>query len=115
MLAEDLLANLPPPSLRFDLPSVRKYYENTKFPNSKFKINFVSEETVLKLLKDLDENKVARLENLSGKFLIDGATVLAKLISQIYNLSIKYSIFPSDCKIPKLKPLFKNILTSFSF
>ena len=69
----------------------------------------MSEETVLKLLQDLDENKAAGLDNLSGKFLKDGATVLAKPISQICNLSIKYSIFPSDCKIAKLKPLFKKV------
>ena len=68
----------------------------------------MSEETVLKLLKDLDENKTVGLDNLSGKFLKDGATVLVKPISQICNLSIKYSIFTSNCKIAKLKPLFKK-------
>ena len=35
-------------------------------------------------------------------------TVLAKPVSQICNLSIKYSIFPSDFKKAKLKPLFKK-------
>ena len=45
---------------------------------------------------------------ISGKFLKDVATILAKPISQICNLSIKYSIFPPDCKIAKLKSLFKN-------
>ena len=74
----------------------------------KFKFNFVSEKTELKLLQNLDENKPAGLDNLSGKFLKDGVTVLAKSISQICNLPIKYSIFPSDCKIVKLKPLFKK-------
>ena len=68
----------------------------------------MSEENVLKLVKDMDENKVAGLENLSGKFLKDGATVLGKPISQICNLSRKYSIFPPDCKIVKLKPLLKK-------
>ena len=72
------------------------------------KLNFVTEETVLKLLQDLDENKSAGLHNLSGNFLKDRATVLAKPVSQIYNLSIKYSILLSDCKIAKLKPLFKK-------
>ena len=66
----------------------------------------MSEETVLKFLQDLDESKAAGLDNLSGKFLKDGATVSVKPISQICSLSIKYSIFPSDCKIAKLKPLF---------
>ena len=62
----------------------------------------------LPLLWDLDQIQFGNLDNLSGKFLKDRATVLAKPISQICNLSVKYSIFPSDCKIAKLKPLFKK-------
>ena len=52
--------------------------------------------------------KIKLLDNLSRAFLKDGTTVLAEPISQICNLSIKYSIFPSDCKIAKLKTLFKK-------
>ena len=108
-LADDLLANLPAPSLRFGLNSARQYHKKIlKYPESKFIFNFVSAETVLKQLHDLDENKAVDLDNLPGKFLKDGAIVLAKPISPICNLSIKYSIFPSDCKIAKLKPLFKK-------
>ena len=100
---------MPYPSLRFGLNSVQQYYEKIlENPKSKFKFNVVSEETVLKHLEDLDEDKAGGLDNLSGKFLKDGATVLAKPFSQICNLTIKYSICPSDCKIPKLKPLFKK-------
>ena len=95
--------------MRFGLNSVQQYYEKIlKYPKSKFEFKVVSDETVLKLFQDLDENRAAGLDNLSGKFLKDGATVLAKLISQICNLSIKYSIFLSDCKIAKLKALFKK-------
>ena len=54
---------------------------------------------LLKHLQDFDENETVGLNNLSGKVLRDAATVLAKPISQICNLSIKYSIFTSDCKI----------------
>ena len=108
-LADDLLKNLPPPSMVFDLSSVRHYYEkNLKLPDSKFSFTSVTEETILKILKELNENKAAGFDNLSGKFLKDGASVLAKPISQICNLSIKYTIFPSKCKIAKLKPLFKK-------
>ena len=60
---------------------------------------FVSEKTVLKILQGMDENKTAGLDNLSGKFLKDGATVLAKPISRICNLSIKYSIILLISKI----------------
>ena len=81
---------------------------NSKGPNSKFKFNFVSKETLLKLLQDLYENKAVSFDNLSAKFLKDGATVLTKRISQICKFSIKYSIFPSGFKIAKLKPLFKK-------
>ena len=57
----------------------------------------------------MDESKAAGLDNLSGKFLKDGATDCFSLtISQICKLSIKYSIFPSDRKIAKLKALFKK-------
>ena len=83
--------------MRFGFTSVRQYYEKIlKLRNSKFKFNFVSEEAVVKLLKDLDGNNVACMDNLSGKSLKDGTTVLAKLISQISNLSIKYSIIQKE-------------------
>ena len=68
----------------------------------------MTEETILKSLKDINENKAVYLDNLRRKFLKDAVTVLAKSISQIFNLSIKYSIFPSDCRITKLKPLFNK-------
>ena len=101
-LAVNFLANLPPSSLRFGLHSVWQYYEKSlKYPNCKFTFNFVSKETVLKLLQDLDENKAAGLDDLSGKFLKNRVTVLGKPVSQIFNLSIKYSIFPFDCEIAK--------------
>ena len=56
----------------------------------------------------MGENKAVSVGCLSGQSLKDEATVLAKSISQICNISLKYSIFPSDCKITKLKPLFKK-------
>ena len=57
-------------------------------------------------------NKAAGIDNLSGKFLKDGANILAKPISELCNLSIKYSLFPTDCQIAKLKPLFKKDSTT---
>ena len=46
--------------------------------------------------------------NLSGHFLEDGSKVLATPVVQIYNLSIKLSTVPDECKIVKLKPLYKK-------
>ena len=68
-----------------------------------------SEDETLKLLKDTNPEKAAGIDNLSGRFLKDGAVGLALPISKPCNLSIKRSKFPLDCKIAKLKPLYKKV------
>ena len=104
------MINYPlPPCNRFGITSVRKYYQDVlNLLPCKFKFSFVAEDLVLKLLKDMNIDKAAGIDNLSGKILTDAANILAKPISEICNLSIKYSIFPTDCQIAKLKPLFKR-------
>ena len=109
-LASDLVAKLPSPSNRFGITSVRKYYQDVlNLLPCKFKFSFVPEDLVLKLLKDMNIDKAAGIDNLSGKF---AANILAKPISEICNLSIKYSVFPTHCQIAKLKPLFKKDSTT---
>ena len=53
-------------------------------------------------------DKAAGIDNLFEKFLKYGANVQAKPISKTCNLSIKYSIFPTDCHIAILKPLLNK-------
>ena len=54
-------------------------------------------------------NKAIGIDNLFGRFLKDGSKVfIATPIVQIYNLSIKLSAVPDECKIAKLKPLYKK-------
>ena len=65
-------------------------------------------EKILSILEGLNPSKAAGIDNLSGKFLKDGAHVLARPISQLCNLSIKLNSFPRSCKIAKVKPLFKK-------
>ena len=57
------------------------------------------------LLKSCNDNKAAGIDNVSGRFLKDGADVLGIPITQICNLSIKLSHFLKDCKVAKVKPL----------
>ena len=57
-------------------------------------------------MKGLNPSKAAGVDNLSGKFLKDGADILP--ISQLCNLSMKLNSFPRSCKIAKVKPLFKK-------
>ena len=49
-------------------------------------------------------DKAGGIDNLSGKFLKDGA--------ELCNLSINYSLFPTDYQIAKLKALFKKDSTT---
>ena len=53
-------------------------------------------------------SKAPGIDSITGRFLRDGASVLALPISQLCNLSITSATFPSSCKIAKLKPLFKK-------
>ena len=63
---------------------------------------------MLKLLKDVNIDKHAGIDNLSGKFLEDRANILIKPVSKIFNIPIRHSIFPTNCRIAKLKSLFKK-------
>ena len=53
-------------------------------------------------------NKATGIDNLSGRFLKGGSKVLANPITQICNHYIKLSAVPDECKIAKLKPLYKK-------
>ena len=68
----------------------------------------VSEEDVKKILHSLDTSKAAGMNQIPAKFLRNGAEVLALPLRNIINLSIKLSTFPEECKIAKLKPIFKK-------
>ena len=73
----------------------------------------MTEGIVLQLLKHMDIDKAAGIDKFSGKFLKDGVNILAKPISELCNLSIKDSLFPSECKIVKLKHYSKRVLQHF--
>ena len=57
---------------------------------------------------NFDISKAAGINNLSGRFLKDGAVILAKPVTEICNISIKSRIFSDPCELAKLKPIFKK-------
>ena len=73
-----------------------------------FQLSEMSPEKRLSILKGLNPSKAAGIDDLLGKFLKDGAHVLAQPISQLCNLSIKLDFLPRNCKIAKVKPPFKK-------
>ena len=108
-LASDLVAKLPPPPKRFGLDTVYNYYQDILgLLPSKFKFSNVTEDHVLQLLKYMNVDKAAGIDNLSVKVLKDIGNILAKPISELCNLSIKFSLFSKDCQIAKLKLLYKK-------
>ena len=65
-------------------------------------------ETIKKILACLDSSKAPGLDEISSTFLKYGAEVLALPLCNLVNLSIKQVLFPDECKIARLKSLFKK-------
>ena len=93
---------------KFDINSKREFCKLLNVKEDPFHFTKVSKKTILDFLKELKTNKATGIDNLSGLFLKDGSKVLATPIAQICNLSIKLSTLPDECKIAKLKPLYKK-------
>ena len=107
-LASDLVKKLPFPTNKFGMDNVKKYYSNLNLEDNNFSFKPITQETIFKLLEKTNPNKAVGIDNLAGRFLKDGASVISKPISELCNLSINLSHFPTDCKIAKLKPLYKK-------
>ena len=107
-LATNLVKKLPTPTGIYGMISVERYYSQLNLQNRNFSLNPTTNSVVLKLLEDINPTKAVGIDNIGGKFLKDGAVILADPITKLCNLSIKVSKFPQQCKIAKLKPLYKN-------
>ena len=106
--ANDLLKKLPNPPNKYGKDTVKKYYEKLNLAGKNFSFEPVAHASVLTLLQQLNPSKSAGIDNLTGKFLKEGAPVLASPITDLFNRSISLSSFPDDCKIAELKPLYKK-------
>ena len=106
-LAKSFLDKLPDPSNKYNLESVFLYYSNFAIPEL-FHIKSTSEEKVFKIMENIEVSKSSDKEKLPGRFLKDGAKILSKPITEMYNLSISHGIFPNACKVAKLKPIFRK-------
>ena len=107
-LAGTLVRKLPVALNKFNNNSTKQYYMNIEKSCHNFELCNATLETIKKILACLDSSKAPGLDEISSKFLKDGAEVLALPLCNLVNLSIKQSLFPDQCKIAKLKPLFKK-------
>ena len=103
-----MLKKRPSPPNKFGKEAVKKYYKNINLDGKSFSFRPTTQASVLKLLEEVNPSKSAGIDNLAGKFLKEGAPALASPVTDLCNLSISLSSFPDDCKIAKLKPLYKK-------
>ena len=107
-LAGKLMRKLPVALNKFNNNSTKQYYMNIKKSCHNCELCNATLETIKKILACLDSSKAPGLDGMYSKFLKDGAEILALPLCNLVNLSIKQSLFPDQCKITKLKPLFKK-------
>ena len=106
-LGKSLLVKIADPSNKYNLESVFLYYSNFAI-REVFHIKSTSEEKVFKIMEYIGIYQSAGIDELPGRFLKDGAEILSEPNSEILKLSISHGIFPNDCKVAKLKPIFKK-------
>ena len=76
--------------------------------DTRFGFKPVDEREIYNHLIHLKSSKAPGYDNIPPKLLIDAASVLARPLTFIMNLSMKESIFPKSLKIAKVLPLFKS-------
>ena len=108
-LARGLQEKFPNAPNKFTSQTAKNYNAKTscKVTND-FELSNLSEEAIKNILLSLNTSKAARMDQISATFLRDSADVFAPTLRNIINLSIKLSAFPEECKIAKLKPIFKK-------
>ena len=73
-----------------------------------FKIKEVSENVVLKILQNINSSKATGLEQLSHKFIKDGADIIMSALTHILNLSLVTGKIPDDLKSARVTPIYKK-------
>ena len=97
------------PKLAKDLPEHNQIPESYVKPlNTIFSFQLVTETDVSKLLYTIKTNKATGHDRISAKLLKDGADVIAKSLSTIFNKSILSGSFPDDMKIAIVSPIYKS-------
>ena len=75
----------------------------------KIKFENVSSVSILRVLKEFKTQKLTRIDNLAGRILEDNLKTLCTPIAKICKFSIKLASFANECKVGKVKPLYKKV------
>ena len=100
-LSTNLVNGIPTPTNMLGIDSVNTCYSNLNLISKSFHLTPTSFEIVLKLLQKINPAKAAGIDKIGGRFLQDGAPVLANPIRNLCNLFIKLSKFHETCNFTK--------------
>ena len=89
---------------KFSVRYVEIYESIFNLSQNKFKFQQIESRTILKLLKNVEINKAAGIDNTYGKN--DGTGMIIIPVTQIWNLYIKLSHFSKTCKLALIKSHF---------
>ena len=96
-LAESLIKNLLHFPNKYDMTFVPQHDKKLKLTDNCI-LTLATEKKVSEILQCIDISKASGIDKSSGRFLKDGANILAKSIAKIWNISIFSGFFPSDYK-----------------
>ena len=111
ILFKDFQSDLAGNLVRILLVAINKfneYYMNIEKSCHNFKLCNATAKTIKRILSCLNASKATGLERISSKFLKGGAQILPLPLCNLVNFLIKQSLFLDQCKIAKLKALFKK-------
>ena len=107
-IASTLVDHLPPGTGKYGWSHIQKFYQSIHTPLTSFKLMEVSESIVLKILQNLNSTKATGLDQLSPRFVKDGAEVIMSPLTHILNLSLVTGIIPDDLKSARVTPIYKK-------
>ena len=87
--------------------SVKKYYSAMNIPSNSFKFRNTKCEEIYKILINIYPNKAYGIDEITGRFLKDGAGLLTEPLHKIISLSLN-SKFPLICGTAKVKPFYRK-------
>ena len=76
--------------------------------DSNFCLKNTESSRVLKLLKGLNVSKATGIDKISNRILKKAAPIIYRSLTDIFNLFISSSVFPSEWKMAKVAPIFKS-------
>ena len=107
-VASKLVEKLPFCQNVFGRNFVLNYYASKGVIPNNFALSIVYENTILKYLNKLSDNKATGLDGISSRFVRDSASLIACSLTHIVNLSIIQGSVPVELKYARVIPLYKK-------